>query len=164
MPVNTFAGDRSLALKATLMPNQRPEKLIGFLNLTQQCFSPDTVITADLNQIRLLFPGVLRDVNDSEKKEGERKIERRTLLSTTSRGNSWSISSPYELLVPNPQQLMEKFVDGNEPVIMGSLITGRFRSSFPDGIVVENVETSGESPDESEEVKDEKKKRKKLRA
>ena len=62
-------------------------------------------------------------------------IERRTLLSTTNKGNSWSVSSSYELLVPDPLQLMKKFVDGNNPVVMGSLITGKFKSSFPDGIL-----------------------------
>ncbi|MDR4499126.1 MAG: GldG family protein [Candidatus Scalindua sp.] len=162
MPANTFAGDRSLALNATLMPNQRPAKLIGFLNLTQQCFSPDTVITAELNQIRLLFPGVLKNVEDSEVTKGERKIERRILLSTTSKGNSWSVSSPYELLVPDPQQLMKKFIDGNEPVIMGSLITGKFKSSFPDGIEVEIVEDNEESSDKSEEENKEKRKTEKI--
>lgn len=156
MPSNTFAGDRSLALKATLMSNQRPEKLIGFLNLTSQCFNPESVITADLNQVRVLFAGVLQETGDSEKEEGERKIERRALLSTTSKGNSWSVSSPYELLVPNPSQLMKKFVDGESSVVMGSLITGKFKSSFPDGIEIDV--SKGESPEKAEEPETEKKK------
>ncbi len=156
MPGNTFAGDRAIALKATLMPNQRPAKLIGFLNLTEECFNPNSVITADLNQVRVLFSGVLQDVGDSEKPEEERNIEMRTLLSTTNKGNSWSISSSYELLVPNPSQLMNKFIDGNSPVVMGSLITGKFKSSFPDGIEIDvSKEESAEKP---EKAKVEKKK------
>ncbi|MDR4505243.1 MAG: Gldg family protein [Candidatus Scalindua sp.] len=155
MPANTFAGDRSLALKATLMPNQRPEKLIGFLDLTSQCFNPDSVITAELNQVRLLFAGVLQETGDYQKEEGVGNIERRTLLSTTNKGNSWSVSSSYELLVPDPSQLMKKFVDGNNPVVMGSLITGKFKSSFPDGILIDAVK--GESPEETEKPEVEKK-------
>jgi ABC-2 type transport system permease protein len=33
----------------------------------------------------------------------------------------------------SPSQLMHRFTDGNEPVVMGYLITGRFNSHFPDG-------------------------------
>jgi len=157
MPPNTFAGDRNLALKATIMENQRPQKLIGFLNLTSQCFNPDNVITADLNQIRMLFPGILREVNDSENKESDTKIDRRPLLLTTSKGNSWAVSSPYELMMPNPSQLMGKFIDGTKPVTMGYLLTGKFRSSFPEGIEVEVEASEENSSNESKESSEEKK-------
>ena len=94
MPPKTFAGDRSLALKASIMRNQRPQKIIGFLGLTPQCFNPDSVATADLNQIRMLFPGILKEVNNSDNKENDIKIDRRPLLFTTNRGNGWTLSSP----------------------------------------------------------------------
>ncbi len=148
MPPKTFAGDRNLALKASIMENQRPEQIIGFLALTSKCFNPDSVVTADLNQIRMLFPGVLKEVNNSDNKEGDIKIDRRPLLLTTGSGNSWTLSSPYELMMLNPSQLMQKFVDGTEPVTMGYLLTGKFKSSFPEGIEVE-VET-GEEEKETE--------------
>ena len=112
MPQRTFAGDRNLALKASIMANQRPENIIGFLGLTSRCFNPESVITADLNQIRMLFPGVLNEVDNSGEKEDGVKIDRRPLLVTTDKGNSWTTSSPYELMMPNPSQLMSKFVDG----------------------------------------------------
>ncbi len=147
MPQRTFAGDRSLALKASIMANQRPENVIGFLGLTSRCFNPDSVITADLNQVRMLFPGVLNEVDNSGEKEDSVKIDMRPLLVTTDRGNSWTTSSPYELMVPNPSQLMNKFVDGTTPVTMGYLLTGKFKSSFPDGIEVEEeIEASEERP------------------
>ncbi len=159
MPPKIFAGDRSLALKASIMENQRPQKIIGFLSLTPQCFNPDSVITADLNQIRMLFPGILKEVTNSDNKEDDIKIDRRPLLLTTNRGNSWTLSSPYELMMLNPLQLMQKFVDGTEPVTMGYLLTGKFKSSFQEGIEVE-VETEtdeGESSGESEGPEGEKK-------
>lgn len=159
MPQRTFAGDRNLALKASIIANQRPENIIGFLGLTSQCFNPDSVITADLNQVRMLFPGVLNEAGDTDEKEGGTRVNRRPLLVTTDRGNSWTLSSPYELMMPNPSQLMSKFVDGTKPVTMGYLLTGKFKSGFPDGIEIEEeVESSeGESSSESEESGEEKK-------
>ncbi len=161
MPPKTLAGDRNLALKASLMENQRPQQIIGFLELTPQCFNPDSVVTADLNQIRMLFPGVLKEVNNSDNKEDDIKIDRRPLLLTTNRGNSWTLSSPYELMMLDPSQLMQKFVDGTEPVTMGYLLTGKFKSSFPEGIEVEVETGAGESSGESEEPEEEKKAEKK---
>ena len=161
MPPNTLAGDRNLALKASIMENQRPQQIIGFLGLTPQCFNPDSVVTADLNQIRMLFPGILKEVNNSDNKEDDIKIDRRPLLLTTSRGNSWTLSSPYELMMLNPSQLMQKFIDGTEPVTMGYLLTGKFKSSFPEGIEVEVETGAGESSGESEEPEEEKKTEKK---
>jgi len=145
-----FAGDRSLALKASIMQNQRPQKLIGFLNLTSECFNPDNVITADLHQIRVLFSGVLKEVTDSGEKEGGTKIDLRPLLQTTAKGNSWTLSSSFDLLMPNPTQLMERFIEGDKPVVMGYLATGKFKSSFPEGIEVEVEENETDSPESSE--------------
>lgn len=155
MPANTFAGDRSLAIRTSIRQNQRPEKIIGFLELTPQCFNPDNVITAELNKVRVLFSGVLREV--SEEEEAESKIERRPLLMTTNRGNSWAISSPYELAIMRPSHLMNKFVDGVEPVVMGYLVTGRFKSSFPDGIEIEVESTVEESSNEAGDSTDKEK-------
>ena len=157
MPPKIFAGDRSLALKASIMENQRPQKIIGFLSLTPQCFNPDSIITADLNQIRMLFPGILKEVTNSDNKEDDIKIDRRPLLLTTNRGNSWTLSSPYELMMLNPLQLMQKFVDGTEPVTMGYLLTGKFKSSFQEGIEVEVETDEGESSEKSKEAGEEKK-------
>ncbi|MBS1258147.1 MAG: hypothetical protein MAG551_01200 [Candidatus Scalindua arabica] len=157
MPPKTIAGDRNLALKAAIMQNQRPQKIIGFLELTPQCFNPDSVVTADLNQVRMLFPGVLKEVSNSDNHEDDIKVDRRPLLLTTSRGSSWTLSSPYELMMLNPSQLMQKFVDGTEPVTMGYLLTGKFKSSFPEGIEIEVEKGEKESSIEQEEAEGEKK-------
>jgi len=156
MPANTFAGDRSLAIRTSIRQNQRPEKIIGFLGLTSKCFNPDNVITTELNEVRVLFSGVLREVAGSEEEEAESKIERRPLLMTTNRGNSWTISNPYELTIMKPSHLMDKFVDGIEPLVMGYLVTGKFKSSFPDGIEIE-VESTEEGMDEAGDSGDKKK-------
>lgn len=145
MPANTFAGDRSLLLEAPLGANQRPQPIMGYLGLTPPCFNQEKAITADLNQVRVLFAGVLREVtppghaDDPNQVGGASapEIVRTPLVMTTDQGNSWSVSSSFELMFPDPDKLMAKFIDGTEPVPMGYLVTGRFRSSFPEGIEVE---------------------------
>jgi len=161
MPANTLAGDRALAMLATISRDQRPEKVIGYLRLMPPCFNKDNVITAELNQVNILFAGVLREVKDSNEVESGAEIERIPLLMTTGRGNSWSVSSPFELMMLDPSNLMSKFVDGSKPVTMGYLVTGRFKSSFPDGIEVE-VESSGNESSEKPKDPNENKKIKKL--
>ncbi|MHC4596053.1 MAG: Gldg family protein [Planctomycetota bacterium] len=159
MPANTFAGDRSLATMATITRDQRPERVIGYLNLTPEgkCFDTDNVITAQLNQVRILFSGVLQEIADPNEAV---EIERMPLLMTTNRGNSWSVSSPFELMMLNPQNLMSKFHDGFKPVIMGYLITGRFKSSFPDGVEIEVESSEDESSDEPKDPNEDTKTRK----
>ena len=97
----------------------------------------------------------MKEVNNSDNKEDDIKIDRRPLLLTTSRGNSWTLSSPYELMMLNPSQLMQKFVDGTEPVTMGYLLTGKFKSSFPEGIEIEVETGEGESSEKSKEAGEE---------
>ncbi len=171
MPENTFAGDRSLAL-----PLRRgQDETIGFLGLIPQldlelrpegwpgCFNTDNVITAELNQVRVLFAGVLREVADSnEANESAAEIERTPLLMTTNQGNSWKVTSPYELMMLNPQRLMGRFIPGTRPVPMGYLITGRFKSSFPDGIEIE-VESEEDSSDKAEDPNDTAKTKKRIK-
>jgi ABC-2 type transport system permease protein len=153
MSANTFAGDRALAIEAPLSRNQRAEKVIGFLGLTADCFNKGSVISTSLNQVRLLFPGVLNEVDpapraagkpaDANQPQGQKKpeespqITRIPLLMTTDHGNAWRVSSPFELMYPDPAKLMSSFSDGTKPVNMGYLVTGRFKSSFPEGIEVE---------------------------
>jgi ABC-2 type transport system permease protein len=153
MPRNTFAGDRSLALKAAVTRDQRPELIIGYLNLTPECFNKDSVIATNLNQVRVLFAGVLRLVDqagesdqapadpnkpaEENKPEATPAIQRTPLMMTTSAGNAWTVDSSFELMFPDPAKLMARFVDGTSPVVMGYLLTGRFKSSFPEGIEVE---------------------------
>ena len=152
MPANTFAGDRSLASLAAIRANERPERIIGYLNLTPEgkCFAEDNVITAELNQVRILFSGVLKEVADSnEAKEGDLKINRTPLVTTSNRGSTFTISSPFELMILDGPSLMRKFADGTEPMTMGYLITGRLQSSFPDGIKVDSESPDPNDPNET---------------
>ena len=156
MKPNTFAGDRNLALKAALRPNQRPETMIGFLELSAGCFNTDSVITADLNQIRFLFSGVLKEVDDTESESESSKIEKTPILMTTENGNSWSVSNSFELIALNPESIMSRFRDGTEPVNMGYLITGKLKSSFPNGVEFkEEKKKQGHGHGEADESEEE---------
>jgi len=164
MPEKTFAGDRALAEPAAFNAEQRfrPEKFVGFLNLTSpECFNKDNVITTDLNEIKLLFAGVLKKITDPNDRQQEAQIQRTALVTTTDRGNSWSIESRFEVMMPNPSQLNRKFIDGSEPVVMGYLVTGKFASSFPDGIEieVESDEAASAGREKESEVKEKIKKK-----
>lgn len=153
MPENTFAGDRTLALRASITRDQRPETIIGFLNLTPGCFNAENVITTDLNQVRVLFAGVLKEIADvNETEESQAQIVRTPLIMTTNRGNSWKVTGPYELMFMQPSKLMSKFIEGTEPVAMGYLVTGRLASSFPEGIEIE-LEQETEDPNETKKTK-----------
>jgi len=149
MPENTFAGDRSLAIEGSLRPNQRRDKIIAYLRLTAGCFNADNAISADLNQVRVLFPGVL---TEAAAEQDDSNIQLAPLLRTTSLGNSWTVSSPGELMMPNYPDLLSKFTDGTEPVAMAYLATGRFKSAFPDGIEVEDdsAQSDGKTQDKDE--------------
>ncbi len=151
MPVSTLAGDMSIMLDAPLGPNQRLEKVVTYMGLKPGCFNTDNVITAELNQVRILYAGVLKEIGDPNEIKAA-NIKRTPLLTTTNQGNSVTVSGPYELMLLNPAKLRSRFTMGFEPVSMGYLITGRFKSSFPDGIEIE-VEQKSEDPNETRKIK-----------
>ncbi len=144
MPDMTFAGDRKLALLAA--PNQIPEKIIGFLGLTKAdgCFNKDSVITAQLNDVRVIFAGALQET--ALPTDPNIQIQRTPLMYTTAQGNTWTVDNPYELLALNPSRLMENFFDGAEPVDMAYLLSGRFPSAFPNGIKIKNESDPNTEP------------------
>jgi len=157
MPANTFAGDKLLLEETSLGANQRPQPVMGFMKLVPPCFNEDNVITSELNEVRVLFAGVLNEVGQKtdgdpnqvdESETSDDGITRTPLIATTNRGNSWKVDSSYELMFPDPQKLMAHFTPGVKPVVMGYLLTGHFKSSFPEGIEIEvEADTDAESDD-----------------
>ncbi len=130
MEEEKFAGDRVLAQKVRLREQGPFEPLIGYLNLNRhENYNADNVITADLQEVVMLFAGSLKPVADESQ-----PTTFAPLLQTTNRGNVWSVESPYELMYLDPKALLEKFTDGTEPVVMGALVTGTFNTNFPNGV------------------------------
>ncbi len=138
MPQNTFASDLALAVTGSSRPNQRPGKIIAILSLSRnfESFNTERAMTAELNKVNMMFPGALKKTAGA----AESGLQFTPLLLTTDRGNTWKVSSPYELMSPDYAALRGKFTEGTQPVVMAYRITGKFKSSFPDGI---------EIPDES---------------
>ncbi len=137
MPELTFAGDRQLAPGTQMAGSPSMEKIIAFLNLAAPAsFNRNNVITAQLNSVRVWFAGILNELPLPADSNNENKIERTPLLMTTAKGNSFRVDSPFDLQMLDPQSLMKKFSEGTKPVTMGYLLTGKFKSAFPDGIVL----------------------------
>jgi ABC-type uncharacterized transport system involved in gliding motility auxiliary subunit len=153
MPADTFAGDRALAMLAQVNREDRLQKLIGYLNLNRNCVNTENVITAELNQVRLVFPGVLRRVADPNGAESDNQMI--PLLQTTDRGNTWQVEGPWDWIRIVPEKFMGYFKDGTEPVVMGYLVKGWFKSSFPDGIEV--TVSDGANKKDEDATSDEKK-------
>lgn len=158
MPANTFAGDKNiLAWPGRITRSTQSDNIIGFLDLVPDtveddditgCFNTDSAITAKLNQVEVLFAGVLREVDEPNQPEGSAPAIKKTpLIMTTNQGNSFSISNQYELMMV--ADLMRKFISGDKPQVMGYMLTGNFKSSFPDGIDIKVASSGDESSDET---------------
>jgi ABC-type uncharacterized transport system involved in gliding motility auxiliary subunit len=141
MPANTYAGDLDLALLGSTGAMQRPVKFISALGLNNQCFNPENVMTSELNSVRMRYAGALQaapipDNNDVQ-------IERIPLVTTTESGNTFQVGNDFELR--NPQLLLQRFAPGLQPVILASMVTGKFRSAYPDGVEIKS-ETDPNAP------------------
>jgi len=177
MPDSKLVGDINLAVPISVRPNERPQKLINLLELRPPvCFNKDNAITAQLNQVRVLFAGELKTVDTDKEKTDKNKdsadktdnkdsaasdsngaITKVPLIMTTNRGNAFAITNPYELMAINPPALMKKYHPGTKPVVLGYLLTGKFKSAFPDGIEIEveqDKADSGKSDNSTNDKKD----------
>ena len=154
MEEGKFAGDRRLAQQIRTSAQAPFEPLIGYLNVgCSECRNQENVITSDLQELTMLFAGSLKVVEPSEE-DGEKdsaKTKFTPLLQTTNRGNVWEVESPVELVYLEPGALMDKFSEGDKPVVMGALVTGTFRSNFPDGIDITEQAPEGESQESDAE-------------
>lgn len=151
MPENALVGDNNLMQFAPVGPNGQNEEVITYLGFRPGCFNTNNVISAQLNEVRFLFAGALKETGDPNQIKAA-NIERTALLSTTNQGNIITVSGPYELMFLDPPKLKSRFTPGFDPVPLAYLVTGRFKSSFPDGIEIE-VEQKTEDPNETRKVK-----------
>jgi len=143
MDTDVIAADRNLAVKAAIYRGQPPVAIITYLGLTDDNVNHDEVITGNLHNIRLLYAGALKTVED---KEG---VTVTPLLTTSEIGNTWKPSGPYELQMPNPEAMNNAVADGTERVMLACRISGKLTTNFPDGPPADDEE------DEAEEAEDE---------
>ena len=150
MPDNTFAGDRELAVVGSTAANRRPEKIIGILKFegAKECFNRTHAVSANLNEVIMMYPGVLKPIASSEQ---QTTLTLLPMVTTTPKGNSWRVNSPQELMMPDYAEFMRRFIDGTSPVATGNLVSGRFKTAFPDGIEVEDEAPEADAKNPSEE-------------
>ncbi len=150
---DAFTGDLNLALPVPLGQNQRPEPFIGLLGLTQDsgCFNLDHVISGELQQVRTLFAGALKEIpqgmldpNDPAPVED---IQRMPLVHTTAQGNTVKINSPYDFY--NLAGFNKSFTPGAQPVNLAYLVSGKLPSAFPNGIKVDVEKDDPNDPNET---------------
>ncbi len=130
MAPDEIAADRTLAIKASLGPNEPPSPLLPYMQLRDDCFNRKEIITAPLHDVRVLFPGVLKEVETAG-------VKVTPLLTTTSTGNVWKPAGPWELMSLNPEAIRRAVSDGTKPLMLACRITGKFRTNFPNGLQVE---------------------------
>ena len=157
MPPDTFAGDRFLAFSVQMDRDERSQPLIGYLDLNKECFDSNSVVTANLSEVRMLFAGALEKTPAAD--DPNNKLEITPLLHTTSSGNTWQVQGPWDWVRINPKNMMSYFKEGTKPVLMGCLLTGRFKSAFPEGVQVEEKTPAGDA-EKSDADKKEKKMKK----
>ena len=151
VPANVFAGDRLLTQVASLNEGGRRRKIILLsLSKNNNNFSNDSVAAADLNSIRMLYPGVINEIEPAAPVEG---LSRRPIVMTTKTGNSWQITHPYELMNPDTKSIMNKLIDGTEPIAMGYQVTGKFQSAFPNGVDIPDPIAETADPNQAYEEK-----------
>lgn len=140
MEPDGIAVDRALALKAPMMPNQRPQDVLPFMQLKGDCMNQKEVITADMRSVRVIFAGSLRPTDAPG-------VTVTPLLSTTATGNVWKPESPFALQMPTADAIRKTTGDGTKPVILGCRISGLLKTNFPDGIEIaeSKPENSGET-------------------
>ena len=153
MDPDEIAVDRSLAIRTSLMPNQRPEPVYPYMQLKDDCMNHNEVVTSPLHDVKVLFAGALRPV------EGK-GVKMTPLLSTTATGNVWKPSNPYELQFPNPEAIRRAVSDGTKPLTLACRLTGKFKSNYPDGIEVEDPAPPAPEGADKDKAKPEPKKRK----
>jgi len=130
MEPGQIAVDRNLGVRVSLRPNQPPERFPAYLQLGSDEVNTKEVVTADLDTIRLLFPGALTKLDGAT-------TDIQPLLETSKTGNTWKPESPFELQMPDPAAINKKVTDGTKPLMLACLITGNLKTAFPDGIEIE---------------------------
>ncbi|MHC4551875.1 MAG: Gldg family protein [Planctomycetota bacterium] len=156
MPANTFAGDLMLTHAEATRPGQHPELILPLLELKSAhgCFNADQPMTAQLNSVQMFFSGVLKvkeTISDDDPAAG---LTHTPLLTTSEKGNSWR-AEEYELMMPDYGEFVRRFRTGQEPVTVATMVSGTFKTAFPEGIQVpdESADALAEGGEAKEAIK-----------
>ncbi|HET58418.1 MAG TPA: hypothetical protein ENN35_08255 [Deltaproteobacteria bacterium] len=146
---NAFAADRSLGLEVQLGPNEPAERLATFMDLRGESFNRDDVVTARLEAVRVLFGGVLEPTDVPG-------VHFEPIIATSPSGNVVKASPKDVVVFSNPDMLKRILEDGEEPVVLGCKLTGKFKSALskamPEDGATESAEERGDSNETSPET------------
>ncbi|MCB0422650.1 MAG: GldG family protein [Bdellovibrionales bacterium] len=123
----TYAGDKYLSGNGRLAPNMPPSRLLAVLNCDQRCVAPyKETVSSGVKQATMVFPGVL-------KADERENVNHSVLMATTEKGNGYQ-AGPQQM--GNPNALWSMFQEGKEPVVLAYKAVGKFKTAFPNGIMV----------------------------
>jgi ABC-type uncharacterized transport system involved in gliding motility auxiliary subunit len=127
MDENMVAADRLLARKVNAGTAARiqPMDYVGWLSLKPANMNRDDIITADLSNINLATPGVLKP------KDGAKTTF--TPLLSTSPESMEIPAQKFEGMVPDIAGLLRDFKPGGQPLVIAAHVSGPAETAFPDG-------------------------------
>ena len=137
MPANEFAADLDLAVRRSVNPRAPAELVVVDLAIDDssrgQTLAAGHPILDGLADLRFFLAGALRP-------GAEMEIEVTPLVTTTEGGNTLTIEPGFggdgKLAYTDlnqPVKLLDQFVPGSEPVVIGYQLSGRFPSAYPAG-------------------------------
>jgi len=122
---NKFAGDLNYGRRGQYGRSPDVINFVGVMDFKGEAFNKSEVVTQNLKQVAMLFPGVIG------KKDGA-GTDVTPLITTSQEGNVWTAQS-YELsgpMGPDVERLASKFQKGVEKLATAVRITGKFKSAF----------------------------------
>ena len=133
-----IAADRKLALKASMRRGEPPSAILPYLALSDECMNAESVVTAKLHDVTMLFAGVLRPT------EGQGATVTPLVLTTQTAG-TWQPKGPYELAMLDPAAIRSAVRDGDERLWLACTINGKLATNFPDGLPEEEAKEGREA-------------------
>ncbi len=129
MKKNAVAADRALAVTAQTSRDSRPEPIVTYLELNDECTNDSEVITGQLDSINMLFAGALEETGGGD---GPNIT---TMLHTTGSGDTWEPQRPgmMSMLAMQPGRISRSIGDDARQVPLGYRLSGTFQTNFPDG-------------------------------
>jgi ABC-type uncharacterized transport system involved in gliding motility auxiliary subunit len=146
MQEGAVAVDEALAIRTQLQRDRQPQMLLTYLNLSDECFNRNQVVSADLHSVRMLYAGVLNEVPAEE-------TTVTPLLTTTSDGGTWRPQDPWALQMPDPAKIRRESTPAGKPLMLGCVIRGTLKTNFPTGLAPEPVPESETPTPPAEEEK-----------
>ena len=134
--IGEFAGDKYLSGIRRINQFAPPSRLLPLIECDHRCseISKD-IISNGINKLTMIYPGALDFIQMKNP-----NLVATPVITTTDKGNTYKAQG-YEL--NNPPALLNKFTEGNKPVVMGYKIKGKFKSAFPQGITIIEKEDTG---------------------